>query len=106
MELDLRLIRYSNGYITAGISNKKPPQPSEAGGHERSTVDREPMSVVEERHAVGDGVDVFNQPVVELAAHARRELADEAERDGGREDRVVQQHQLEVAEPLDAPELA
>lgn len=53
-----------------------------------------------------DGFDVLNQPVVELATHARRELAGEAERHGGREDRVVQQHQLEVAEPLDAPELA
>lgn len=63
-------------------------------------------SVVEERDAVRDGVHVLNQPVVELATNTRRELAGEAERHGGREYRVVQQHQLEVTEPLDTPKLA
>lgn len=49
-------------------------------------------SVVEERHAMGDGVNVLHQPVVQLSANARRELAHEAQRDGGREDSVVEQH--------------
>lgn len=55
---------------------------------------------------MGDSVDVFDQPVVELAADAGRELADEAERHRRREDRVVQEHQLKVTQPLDAAELA
>ncbi|KAL4711721.1 hypothetical protein ACJJTC_003488 [Scirpophaga incertulas] len=71
----------------------------------RSTVTQK-RSVVEERYAVRDRVDVLHQPVVELAAHGGRELADQAQRHGGREDRVVQQYQLEVAQPFDAAELA
>lgn len=46
-------------------------------------------SVVEERHAVRDRVDVFYQPVVQLAPHAGRELADEAQRHRAREYGVV-----------------
>lgn len=67
---------------------------------------RRPPSVVEERDAVRDRIHVFHQPVVELAADAGRELADEAQRHRGREYSVVEQDQLEVTQPLDAPELA
>lgn len=53
-----------------------------------------------------DNMQVLHQPVVELATDACGELADEAERHRGREYRVVQKDQAEVAEPLDATELA
>lgn len=63
-------------------------------------------SVVEERNAVRNRVDVFHQPVVKFPAHTRRELANETQGHCAREYGIIQEDELEVTQPLYATKLA
>lgn len=49
------------------------------------------ISVVEKRDAMGDGVDIFHQPVVQFPAHTGREFADEAQGHCAREYGIIKQ---------------
>lgn len=76
-------MQYGNSCYLSAVYGKK------YENLETKAVRRTRPLVVEERDAVRDHVDVFHQPVVQFAAHAGRELADEAQCHRAREYGIV-----------------